>query len=365
MIDEPLREIISRFSISGEPVECRAFGSGHIHDTYLVRTAGGSPGAYILQKINNKVFRDVPAMMENILRVTRHLKYKLASVPGTDPLKETLTIVPALNGASYHKDENEGFWRMLIFIEPHQSFDIAADPSLVKEAGKAYGRFMNLLSDLGGEPLHETIPGFHDIDRRLKMFEEAMRTGNKHRIKEAPGEIRLIRDRAEEMTVLSRLSRDGKIPLRITHNDTKITNILFSPEGKAMCVIDLDTVMPGLVQFDFGDAMRTFTNTAAEDEQDLNRVSMNLGFFESFAAGYLESASAMLSPVEKEYLAFGAKYFTYLHVLRFLTDYLMDDVYYKIHYPQHNLVRAKNQRKLLESMDDQYDKMRLIVDRLG
>jgi hypothetical protein len=358
-----LIETFRKFEVPAAVLSCASFGSGHIHDTYLVRTPGNE--GFILQKVNNKIFRDVPAMMENIDRVTRHLRLKLADIPGSQPDKETLTIIPAKGGLLYFLDADSAYWRVFRFIEPHQSFDLADDAGKVREAGKAYGRFMYLLSDLPGKPLHDTIPNFHNIEMRLGTFHDALKNGIKERIKETPEEIKLVLDQAEEMTILSRLTRENKIPTRITHNDTKINNVLFSPSGKAMCVIDLDTVMPGLVHFDFGDAMRTFTNTAAEDEKDISKISMNIEYFRSFAEGYMESTAIMLTPTEKEYLAFSARYFTYLHVLRFLTDYLQGDVYYKIHYPGHNLVRAKNQFVLLKSMEKQYGKMQEIINLLS
>jgi Ser/Thr protein kinase RdoA (MazF antagonist) len=358
-----LSPVFSEYNVLTDVVECKPFGSGHIHDTFLVRTQ--SEGAYILQKINNKIFKNIPAMMGNIERVTRHLRKKLSLIPGSDPEKETLTLIHTKKNESFHLDGAGNYWRVFTFIEPHQTFDLADDPAKVKEAGKAYGRFMFLLSDLEGEPLYETIPDFHNIEMRLQKFHEALLHGNKARLKEAPDEIKLILDQAEEMTLLSRLGKEGKIPVRNTHNDTKINNILFSPEGKAMCVIDLDTVMPGFVHFDFGDAIRTFTNTAAEDEKDLSKVSMNIEFFESFASGYLSATSGMLSDEEKKHLAFSAKYFTYLHVLRFLTDYIDGDIYYKIHYPEHNLVRARNQYTLLKSMESNFSTMQKIISKLS
>lgn len=358
-----LSHVFKEYGVFQQVVDCRLIGSGHIHDTYLVRTA--STSAYILQRMNNKVFRDIPGMMENIERVTRHLRLKLSTIPGSNPDKETLTIINAKNGKSYLLDQNGAYWRVYIYIEPHQIYDLADDPAKVKEAGRAYGTFVFLLSDLGGERLHDSIPDFHNIEMRLQKFHSALLHGNKNRIEQAPDQIKLILDQAEEMTLLNRLAKEGKIPVRNTHNDTKINNILFSPEGKAICVIDLDTVMPGLVHFDFGDAMRTFTNTAAEDEKDLSKVSMNIEFFENFAAGYLSATKFMLTGEEKKHLAFSAKYFTYLHVLRFLTDYIEGDIYYKIDYREHNLVRARNQYALLKSMESNYNTMRKIISELS
>jgi hypothetical protein len=362
-LKDKLKSVFSEYHVFLRIIECKPFGSGHIHDTYLVRTE--SEGAYILQKINNKIFRDIPAMMENIERVTQHLRRKLSNIPGSEPEKETLTLIYTNGSKSYLIDDNGSYWRVFRFIEPHKTFDLADDPMKVREAGRAYGKFIFLLADLGGEPLHDTIPDFHNIEMRLQKFHHALIHGNKDRMKEAPNEIKLILDQAEDMTLLSRLGKEGKIPTRITHNDTKINNILFSPEGRAMCVIDLDTVMPGFVHFDFGDAIRTFTNTAAEDEKDLSKVSMNIKFFENFAVGYLSATASMLSDEEKKHLAFSAKYFTYLHVLRFLTDYIEGDIYYKIHYPQHNLVRARNQFSLLKSMEMNYNTMQKIISKLS
>jgi hypothetical protein len=253
---------------------------------------------------------------------------------------------------------------MYIFITNHKSFNIVDSPDKAFEGGKAVGRFQAMLADLGGEPLFETIPWFHNIEKRLETFLFKVKTDPAKRAKEVDKEINFVLKRAEEMKVILRLGREGKIPLRITHNDTKFNNVLFNESNKALCIIDLDTVMPGYIHYDFGDAIRTATNMASEDEKELSKVKMDIDLYRAYSEGYLSETSGTLNSVEKEYLAFAPGLITYTQAVRFLTDYLDGDNYYKIHHEHHNLQRTRAQLRLVESMEEQYDDMKQIIKKL-
>jgi Ser/Thr protein kinase RdoA (MazF antagonist) len=258
-------------------------------------------------------------------------------------------------------DPQNQVWRCFVYIPRHKTYDRALSDEQSYEGGKAYGKFLQLLSDLPASKIRETIHGFHDLDLRLNQFEEACRNGVENRITETRNEIEMLRARKDEMRTILKLGKTGRIPVRIVHHDTKINNVLFDENGKGLCVIDLDTVMPGYVHDDFGDSIRTFTNTGEEDDADLSQISMNIGYFEAFAHGFLELTNSMLSGIEKEHLALSARVMTYMQVLRFLADYLNGDTYYRIHHPLHNLQRARAQIKLLLSMEEQYGEMKRII----
>ncbi|MGB8491997.1 MAG: aminoglycoside phosphotransferase family protein [Bacteroidales bacterium] len=339
-------------------------GNGHIHDTFRINTAGSVKDDYIIQRLNNKVFRNIPELQENIELVTGHMIRKLSEIPGSDLKRECLNPVYAGNGKSFIVDEEGNYWRMYIYIRDHRSYEIVDSPAKAFEGGRVIGRFQAMLADLPGKPLHETIPCFHDVEKRLATFEQVVEADSMKRVKTSSGEIDFIRRRADEMKVILRLGREGKIPLRITHNDTKFNNILLDTHDRALCLIDLDTVMPGYVHYDFGDAIRTGANVAEEDEKDLSKVRMDIGLFEAFAGGYLSEAGDTLNPVEIEWLAFAPRLITYIMGLRFLTDYLDGDNYFKIRHEYHNLQRARSQLRLVESMEEQYPLMKKIIGNL-
>jgi hypothetical protein len=292
------------------------------------------------------------------------LQNKLKKIPGSDIKRECLQLVPAKEGKSWIQDSEGNFWRMYIFISNHRSYNIVDSSDKAFEGGKAIGRFQAMLSDMPGEPLFETIPFFHDIEKRLDTFSLTVNRDPVKRTSVVKDEIKQVLDRSEEMKVILSLGKEGKIPIRITHNDTKFNNVLLDQNNKALCVIDLDTVMPGYVHYDFGDAIRTATNSASEDEQNLSRVTMNINLFRAYAEGYLSETGATLNDVEKEYLAFGPKLITYTIAVRFLTDYIDGDNYFKIHHEHHNLQRARAQLKLLSSMEEQYGDMKEIIRKL-
>ena len=363
-MNQDLREIFDQFRADGSFESDAPYGSGHIHDTYLVKTTEKEKDDYILQKLNNRIFKNIPQLQNNIERVTGHLRAKLITKPGADIKRECLNLVNSHEGKSWIVDKYQNYWRMYIFISNHRSYNIVDSPGKAFEGGKAIGRFQAMLSDLGGEPLFETIPWFHDIEKRLETFYNKVKTDPVKRAGSVKNEISFVLRRAEEMKVILRLGTKGEIPLRITHNDTKFNNILLDENDKALCVIDLDTVMPGYVHYDFGDAIRTATNMASEDEKDLSLVEMNIDLFRAYSEGYLSETSDTLNDIEKEYLAFAPRLITYTIALRFLTDYLDGDNYFKIHHEHQNLQRAKAQFKLVESMEEQFDNMKKIIKQL-
>ncbi|MBN1893200.1 aminoglycoside phosphotransferase family protein [bacterium] len=357
-----VEEISKQFSIQGSPVKIRIFGSGHIHDTYHILTDAGQQ--VLLQKINDRVFQDVPVLMSNIKRVTRHLYGKMLRMPDHDPERETMILIPTVNGKHYLYEKSSGYWRMYRFITESRYLDQVEDPRMVEQAGLAYGRFLAWLVDLPGPRLHETIPAFHDMGSRIGRFLMSAQKDPAGRVRLVRKEITWIEKRTDEMMRLHFLRVGGRIPERITHNDTKINNVLFDTKGIALCVSDLDTVMPGIVHYDFGDAVRTAASTAMEDEKDLRRVSVDLRLFEAFSKGYLHETASILNAQEIEKLAFSARMMTFLIGLRFLTDFLEGDLYYKIHYPDQNLQRARVQFRLVESMEKNADSMEEIISRI-
>ncbi len=361
-----LKEIFSFFRAEGTFLTGDAFGSGHIHDTFRITTAERECDDYILQRLNKKVFKDIPLLQENLERVTAHQRMKLSMIPGSDIKRECLSLIPLkANNLTWYQDEEGEFWRLLIFISDHRSYERVDSPHKAYEGGKAVGRFQAMLADLPGEPLHETIPFFHNIGMRLDTFHQVLDRDPVNRAESAGNVVAEIIRREEQMKVILRLGEEGRIPLRITHNDTKFNNILFDSNDKALCLIDLDTVMPGYVHYDFGDAIRTASNKALEDESDLSKVAMDIDIYKSYAEGFLSETRETLNDTEKEYLAFAPLLLTYTMATRFLTDFIDGDNYYKIKYPLHNLQRTLIQTELLKSMEKQYSEMQAIIRNLS
>jgi thiamine kinase-like enzyme len=364
-MDQDIKKVFDKFCTEGSFHSAKNFGSGHIHDTFFVKNGDPGKDDFILQKLNNKIFKNIPELQSNIERVTGHIRSKLSAIPGRVIKRECLTLVFTHEGKSYTIDEDGKYWRMYLFIPDHKSYDIVDTQDKAFEGGKAIGRFQAMLADLGDPPLFDTIPWFHDIGKRLETFYNTLERNPAGRRESAKKEIEFVRKRADEMKIILNLGNEGIIPLRITHNDTKFNNILLDKNDKALCVIDLDTVMPGYVHYDFGDAIRTATNMAAEDEKDLSKVKMNIDLFKAYAKGYLSETSSTLNVTEKEYLAFAPKLITFTIGLRFLTDYIDGDNYFKIHHEHHNLQRAKAQFRLVESMEEQYNEMKKIIKQLA
>ncbi|WP_282053867.1 phosphotransferase enzyme family protein [Maribacter luteus] len=354
-----LKCIAENFRIEGEIHSIKPLGEGFINDTYFVQTVGKSAPNYLFQRKNKTIFKDVPSMMDNIQKITTHLKTKIVA-SGGNPFRETLTLIKTHSGALYHLDGDGEFWTMCLFIKDSISYDSANTPELAYSGGKGIGKFQRMTSDYKGQ-LVDILPGFHNIRFRLEQWKDVLEkdpVGRKSLVKE---EISWIEDRRDEMLKFWSLVENGAIPTRVTHNDTKINNILFNKEGDVLCMIDLDTVLNSTVLNDFGDAIRSYTNTGLEDDTELDNVSMDMEIFKAYTKGYLEEAKSFLEQTELDYLAFSAKYITYEQVLRFLMDYIAGDTYYKIKYPEHNLVRTKAQFKLLQSMEAQFTVMRNTV----
>lgn len=358
MTDEKLLSIAERFDLDGRIASIKPLGEGFINDTFIIRTEGDTPD-YILQRKNHAVFPDVPGMMDNILAVTEHIKAKVA-----DPLRETLTVIRARDGKLYVEDEGN-FWAVCLFIADTSSYDRADSPELAYQGGVGIGRFQALLADFD-KPLNETIKGFHNIRHRFAQWDETLKADPAGRVASLAEEIGWVESRRAEMLGFWSLVEDGTIPTHVTHNDTKISNILFDkPTGKVLCAIDLDTVMSSTSLNDFGDAIRSYANTGAEDDRDLDNVEMSIEMFRAYADGYLSQQRATMTQSELDWLAFSARYITFEQVLRFLMDYIDGDKYYKTAYAEHNLVRTRAQYKLLQSMERQYDKMCAIVRELA
>jgi len=358
-----IKTIVANFQIQGSYLSGEPYGSGHINDTYRIETKENECYNYILQRVNHHVFKDVPGLMENVVRVTEHIRTKLEAVPGANPNREVLTVIPTLDGMSYYIDDGGNFWRMYIFIWDNISYDRVDSPEQAFEGGKMFGRFQSQLADLPGKPLNETIPNFHNIVWRLDTFEQTLEKNPVERANLIRQEIEFVRARAEEMKTILKLGEQGLIPSRITHNDTKFNNVLLDQQDKGLCVIDLDTVMPGYVHYDFGDSIRTTTNRGNEDDKDLSQVEMDINLFEGYAKGFLQETKDTLNQTEIDHLAFSGKLFPYIIGLRFITDYVDGDNYFKIHHEHHNLQRARAQFKLLTSMERQFQHMQEIIQK--
>lgn len=353
--------IDKHFAFQGRVKEVRPFGEGLINDTFFVETEGDSPN-YILQCKNKNIFQNIPAMMENIEKVTAHLKKKIIA-QGGDPLRETFTIIPTVDGKLYYKDEKGEYWAACLFIEDTVTYQYADSPQLAGQGGKGIGKFQFMLSDME-EPLTDILPGFHNMRYRLKQWDDTLEKDPVGRKALAKQEIEWIESRREEMLSLWTKVESGEIPIRVTHNDTKISNILFDRQGEVLCVIDLDTVLNSMCLNDYGDAIRSYTNAGKEDDQNLDNVYIKMDIFEGYTKGYLSEVMDFLIPSEIENLAFSAKYITFEQVLRFLIDYIDGDNYYKVNYDTHNLIRARAQYKLLESMEENFREMQSIVGRI-
>jgi len=364
--EELCKNILPQFEINGEPVECVPYGSGHINDTFAakMRQADGSVVRYILQRINTNVFRDPAGLMENICGVTTYLKGIIAK-NGGDPLRETLTVIPTKDDRPFYRNPETGdCWRAYIFVEGTVSYDLVEKPEDFYTSAKAFGHFQQLLSDYPAATLHETIVNFHNTPDRFLKLQSAIKADKMGRVKEVGPEIEFALKREADTHVLVDLQRRGEIPLRVTHNDTKLNNVLIDEKTKqGLCVIDLDTVMPGLAHYDYGDSIRFGASTALEDERDLAKVTMDLGLFEIYTKGFLEEAGGVLNPTEKAMLPMGAKLMTYECGIRFLTDYLEGDTYFKTHRPGQNLDRTRTQFKLVADMEQKWDEMKRIIEK--
>lgn len=357
MIINQLKIVFNEFDDTAEIVSYKELASGHINDTYLITTSNKK--SFVLQRINQGVFKDVPGLINNKVAISNHIQGKLSYLTESERNRKVLTFVNTKKGAPFYYGKSGGYWNMMVYITESITHESVQSEEIAFEGGKLIGDFLNLTSDFDASQLTEVIPKFHDMSFRFSQFKASLGSASKERTEIAMPYIDLVWTLKEEMHILQNLKESGDIKLRVTHNDTKISNVLFDKKNKGLCVIDTDTVMPGIVHYDFGDAIRTICNTAAEDEKNLKLVNFNLEYYKAYVKGFLKEMNSSLSLIEIEYLPLGAKTMIFIMAIRFLTDYLNGDIYYKTKYPEHNLDRAKNQFKLIESLTKQFEEMKI------
>ncbi|NRB47955.1 MAG: aminoglycoside phosphotransferase family protein [Saprospiraceae bacterium] len=341
------------FNIEGQITTATPFGNGHINDTFRLFNQAPSKPDYLLQRINHLIFKEVEQMMLNIQRVTEHVNQRL---PGS-----TLELIGTRTGENYYRDTEGNYWRVYRFRKALHSLDVAQTPAQIYEGAKAFGRFLFHLADFPAHTLHPTIPHFHDVIIRLQQLQDAVRKDSEGRVKAAQAEIDYSFQITEIMERIQKAGERGEIPLRVTHNDTKFNNVLLDEAGRGRCVIDLETVMPGYVHYDFGDGIRTTVTTAEEDEADLSKIIIDLERFQAFAQGFLEETRDILSPAELQYLPLAGPLLSYLMGIRFLADFLRGDSYYKVHFEGQNLQRARAQLQLTKNLLAQQDALQDIL----
>ena len=361
-----LLHVSRQFHIYGELVRAEPCKVGHINETYTATyLQGGISVRYIHQRINHEVFKDPAGVMDNLARVTSHLRRKLQEKGTSDVTRRALTVIPARDGKSYYRTEDGEYWRTFVFIEKVRTYESVESAEQAFEAGKAFGEFQHLLVDLPGARLQETIPHFHNTRRRFAALQTAITEDRVNRAAEAKDQIEWALAHENLCDVILQGLAENRIPERTTHNDTKFNNVMLDVEtGKAMCVVDLDTVMPGCALYDFGDMVRTTTSQTLEDERDLSKVQMRMPMFRALCRGYLESAGAFLNKEERALIAFSGKLITFTIGLRFLTDFLNGDTYFRVHRPQHNLDRSRTQFRLVESIEKQEGAMQGFAESL-
>lgn len=363
--EEQKKEAIENLCFEGVYKEDKPWGNGHINDTFLLlfETEGGQMKRYILQRMNKNIFEKPVELMENIMGVTSYLR-KIIMKDGGDPDRETLNVIPAKDGKAYYVDSMGEYWRAYIYIENATSFEQVEKPEDFYESAVAFGNFQRLLADYPAKTLHETIQGFHDTRARFQVFKRVVAEDVCKRADLVKDEIAFVMAREDVANFFGEMLDKDEITLRVTHNDTKLNNIMMDNEtGKGICVIDLDTVMPGLAMNDFGDSIRFGASTAAEDEQDLDKVWCDMNLFEVYTKGYIEGCGGKLTKKEIELLPMGAKVMTFECGMRFLTDYLQGDTYFKIHRPNQNLDRCRTQFKLVSDMEAKWQTMQDIVKK--
>ncbi len=353
MEKDTLKNIVSQFATEGTVAEIFPFGNGLINDSFHVTTVEKGKPEYVLQHINDKIFQNIDLLMGNIIAVTSHIRKKYKEMGMADIDRHALSFIPLKNDQEkYYTQDSEGrYWRVMVFIDNSTSKS-EVTPETSYEVGLSFGQFESVLADI---PTHlaETIPNFHNMEFRIQQLEEAIRQDAAHRYEKVQDIVEAIMLDKEEMCKGERLYREGVLPKRICHCDTKVDNLLFDKDTEeVLCVVDLDTVMPNFVFSDIGDFLRSAANTSKEDEEDLDKVNFDLTIFHSFIKGYLKSASSFLLPIEIENIPYATQLFPYMQAVRFLTDYLNGDTYYKIQYPEHNLVRTKAQFKLYKSVKE-------------
>lgn len=363
---EDIKDILNSFKFKGDLQDVEIFGSGHINTTYIATyVVDGKTRQYIIQKVNTNVFKNIDELMDNVFAVTSFLREKIRE-NGGDVNRETLHYIKTNDGDKYYKCENGDCYRAYRFVDRSKSYDSVDSAEVFKKSGIAFGRFQKYLSDFPATTLNEIIPNFHNTVWRFENeFLPAVEKNLSGRADTCKAEIDFVIDRKADCSRLVDLINDGSLPIRVTHNDTKLNNVIFDEDtDDAICVIDLDTVMPGLALYDFGDSIRFGANTCAEDEADTSRIAINLEYFEEYAKGFLSECGESLNQCEIDNLAFSAKLMTFECGMRFLTDYINGDTYFKTEYPEHNLVRARNQFALVKDMEDNMEQMENIIKNI-
>ncbi len=350
--------ILSQFAIEGHFISAKPYGRGHINDSYLITMQSGK--SYILQRMNHAVFHDIPGLMHNILQVTQHLRAKLVA-ESADPDQGTLTVICTKDGQPYHHDQYGYYWRLFLAITPHYCYNRPLSTMHAYQGGKVLGQFQRLLRDFPPGRLIDTIPNFHHLGKHLQNFEQIVTDNQSQRVTEAKTDIAFIDQHADSMKRMQDLIEQGKLPQRVTHNDPKFNNVLLNRQGQALCLIDLDTVMPGYLYYDFADAVRAMCSTADEDEADINKVNIDLDLFTAFVHGFMDEMNPYLTTLEKETLVASCKIFPFALGVRFLSDYLNGDQYFKVSHPKHNLQRAQTQFQLCRAMIKQASTMDYVV----
>lgn len=361
--EELFEEVLKAYQWEDGQISHKPYGEGHINLTYLITIKNSETHRYILQRINTEIFQNPGELMENICGITSHLR-SIIEQNGGDPERETMTVLPTLEGKPFYLDSAGNAWRVYKFVEHTVCLQQCRDTSDFYTSAKAFGQFQKNLADYDAAKLHETIPNFHNTADRFRIFEHALAADSEGRAAQITDEISFVNARKDDCSYMVDLLAEGKLPLRVTHNDTKLNNILMDEKtGKALCIIDLDTVMPGLAANDYGDSIRFGANHCAEDEPDLSKVQFSLELFEAYTKGFLETAGDALTPLEIETLPWGARLMTLECGIRFLTDYLEGDHYFAIHRPNQNLDRARTQFKLVKDMEDNWGQMQSIIKK--
>ena len=360
-----VEEIAKQFATAGTISEVKLHGGGHINDSYHMINSDEDLPDYLLQRINHYVFKNVDLLMKNMSIVTEYITSLLEKDDPENISRRSIKIIPTLSGTSYFKDPDGNFWRVLNFIKDNVVFESTKDPKIAYEGARMFGKFTSMLSGINVSDLGYTIPDFHNMKWRLSQLKESVDENAAGRLDYVKEELRYVESSRKMMLTIQELGEKGAIPLRVTHNDTKINNVLFDKDLKGLCIIDLDTVMPGYVHSDFGDGIRTFTNTGEEDDENLDNITMDLELYESFASGFLDSTREVLNQTEIDTLVYAGLLLPYMQGVRFLADYIAGDVYYKTKYKEHNLVRTKAQFKLSQDGEAKMDKLKEIIKKLS
>lgn len=355
-------EVITNFECTAEANSAKAYGSGHINDSFLLKNINAAGPDYLLQRINTSIFTNVEGLTGNMLGVTAHLKSKVTEAGG-DPLTEVMTLIPSRDSKYYYKDSSGNYWRMLYFLNDTRSYDMVSTEKQAYEGGKAFGKFQSMLADFPSSELFEVIPNFHNTEFRLSQLKDAVEKNLSQRLHSVDEELKLVDAHADSMVYFQQPDTLASLPKRVTHNDTKFNNVLLNKNDEAQCVIDLETVMEGYVAYDFGDAIRTIINMGSEDEADLEKIKLNLPLFKAYTKGYLENAASFLTDQEIQSLVKGVLLFPYMQGVRFLTDHLNGDTYYKIKFPNHNLQRARAQFRLFSILNEKASEIQQIIQQ--